>query len=62
MLLLAPLCANMLASVALGLCNNLLSSMVRAWYYDLQLEFAGPLKAKFGEHALEKQIIVAPGE
>lgn len=42
-LLLAPLCANMLAHAALGLCSNLLGSVLRAWYYDLEEEFAAPL-------------------
>ena len=36
-LLIAPLCANLLAQTAVGLCGNLLSSVVRAWYYDLEV-------------------------
>jgi hypothetical protein len=36
--------------------------MVRAWYYDLNPEFAAPLEAKFGAHAIAKPIIAAPGE
>ena len=36
-LLVAPLCANLLAQVALGFSGNLLSSVVRAWYYDLEV-------------------------
>ena len=35
LLLLAPLCANTLANISLGLCPNLLCSIVRAWPYDL---------------------------
>ena len=34
LLLIAPLCANTLASVALGFCSNLLSSVVLAWKPD----------------------------
>ena len=43
LLLMAPLCANTLASVALGMCNNLLTSVARAWYFDLEPAFALPL-------------------
>ena len=39
-LLIAPLCANLLAQTAVGLCGNLLSSVVRAWYYDLEVRAA----------------------
>eukprot|EP00754_Rhynchopus_humris_P001288 Rhum_TRINITY_DN10778_c0_g1::Rhum_TRINITY_DN10778_c0_g1_i1::g.39901::m.39901/K01598/PPCDC, coaC; phosphopantothenoylcysteine decarboxylase len=35
LLLIAPLCANTLASVASGHCGSLLTSIVRAWPYDL---------------------------
>eukprot|EP01052_Picozoa_sp_SAG31_P019981 SAG31_NODE_1482_length_8175_cov_4.484398_2_plen_55_part_00 len=38
LLVLAPLCANTLANIALGLCPNLLCSLVRAWHYDLDRE------------------------
>ena len=41
-LLIAPLCANLLAQTAVGLCGNLLSSVVRAWYYDLEVRAARP--------------------
>ena len=42
-LAIAPLCANSLANVALGLCPNLLCSLVRAWYYDIDPVFAAPI-------------------
>merc|ERR1712070_1295937 len=35
LLLLAPLGANTLAKAALGLCDNLLTAVLRAWPYDL---------------------------
>jgi len=60
LLLIAPLCANTLAAAALGLCGNLLGSTLRAWYYDLEPAFAAPLQAKFGAHALERPVLVAP--
>ena len=60
LLLIAPLCANTLASAALGLCGNLLGSVLRAWYYDLDPAFAAPLAAKYGAHALERPVLVAP--
>ena len=41
-LLVAPLCANLLAQVALGFSGNLLSSVVRAWYYDLEVSTHPP--------------------
>jgi phosphopantothenoylcysteine decarboxylase len=59
-LLLAPLCANTLADISLGIGKNLLGSMVRAWYYDLSEEFAAPLRDKFGDHAVNKPVIAAP--
>ena len=34
------ICANLLAQTAVGLCGNLLSSVVRAWYYDLEVRAA----------------------
>lgn len=36
LLLIAPLCANTLGNAALGLCPNLLCSLLRAWQYDLE--------------------------
>jgi phosphopantothenoylcysteine decarboxylase len=60
LLLIAPLCANTLASCALGLCGSLLLSVVRAWYYDLEDHFAQPIKAGYGAHAAAKSFAVAP--
>lgn len=60
LLLIAPLCANSLAGAALGLCGNLLGSVLRAWYYDLDPEFAGPLAARYGEQAVCRPVLVAP--
>lgn len=60
LLLVAPLCANTLAAMALGSCSNLLTSVVRAWYYDLEPEFATPLARRFGTHTVARPIVVAP--
>ena len=60
LLLIAPLCANALAGAALGLCGNLLGSVLRAWYYDLDPAFAGPLAARYGEPAVCRPVLVAP--
>ena len=60
LLLIAPLCANALAGAALGLCGNLLGSVLRAWYYDLDPEFAAPIAERCGAHVIAKPVLVAP--
>jgi phosphopantothenoylcysteine decarboxylase len=60
LLLIAPLCANTLAAAALGSCGNLLTSVLRAWYYDLAPEFAQPLAERYGAHAVARPVLVAP--
>ena len=60
LLLLAPLCANTLASVALGQCGSLLTSVVRAWYYDLEPSYSHPLASKHGPHSAARPVVVAP--
>ena len=60
LLLLAPLCANSLANAALGLCPNLLGSVLRAWYYDLEGEFAAPVATRCGAYAVSRPVLVAP--
>ena len=60
LLLIAPLCANTLAAAALGLCHNLLGSVLRAWYYDLDPAFAAPLAERYGAHAVNRPVLVAP--
>ena len=60
LLLVAPLCANTLAQAALGLCGNLLGSVLRAWYYDLDADFATPLAERYGAHCVNKPVLVAP--
>lgn len=60
LLLIAPLCANTLAAAALGTCTNLLGSVLRAWYYDLEPSFAMPLVERYGAHAVERPVVVAP--
>ena len=60
LLLVAPLCANALASLSVGTASNMLSSVARAWYYDLNEEFAGPLAERYGEYAISRPVLVAP--
>lgn len=60
LLLLAPLCANTLANAALGLCPNLLGCVLRAWYYDLDAAFAGPIAARCGAHSVARPVLAAP--
>ena len=60
LLLIAPLCANTLAQAALGLCGNLLGSVLRAWYYALDEPFAAPLRARYGAHCVSRPVLVAP--
>ena len=58
LLLIAPLCANALASLALGLCGSLLTSVSRAWYYDMDEEFAAGLAEKYGRHVVSRPLYV----
>ena len=60
LLLLAPLCANTLGMAALGLCGNLVGSVLRAWYYDMEPSFAQPLVEKYGHAALNRPVLAAP--
>ena len=60
LLLIAPLCANTLASLALGLCGGLLTSVSRAWHYDMEEEFSAPLIEKYGRYAVNRPVLVAP--
>ena len=60
LLLVAPLCANTLAAAALGLCGNLVGSVLRAWYYDLDADFAAPLVERYGAHSVARPVLVAP--
>jgi len=59
LLLFAPLSANTLGQVANGLSTNLLTSMARAWYYDMDDGLAGGLKKKYGAQ-LNKPVLAAP--
>lgn len=60
LLLIAPLCANTLGKAALGLCDSLLTCVLRAWYYDLDESFAAPLAERFGAHSVSRPVLVAP--
>lgn len=63
-LVIAPLSANTLAKIANGLCDNLLTSVIRAWEVASVPELDGNSSAP-GEddqiaNALQKRIVVAP--
>jgi len=53
-LILAPMSANTLASIALGLCSNLLTCVARAWHYDLD-----PPPVKSNQEIADKKNAVA---
>ena len=38
----------------------MLTSLVRAWYYDMDPSFAAPLRTKYGDHVMSKPVLVAP--
>lgn len=54
-LLIAPLDANTLAKIANGLCDNLLTSVVRAWDFDKPLYFAPAMNTAMWENPLTYQ-------
>jgi phosphopantothenoylcysteine decarboxylase len=60
LLVVAPLSADTLAKFALGLASNLATSVLRAWYYDLEEAFASPIAEKYGVHVINKPVLVAP--
>ena len=51
----APLTANTLAKVANGLCDNLLTSVIRAWDYRKPIVFAPAMNTAMWEHPLTKR-------
>ena len=59
LLLIAPMCANTLASAVHGLCNNLLTCVLRAWRYDLDEIFLAQLGG-IGREVNERPVLVAP--
>lgn len=59
-LLFAPLCANSLAHLVNGSAGSLALSVARAWAYDLEEEFAGPVRERCGTHVVDKPFVVAP--
>uniref|UniRef100_A0A914CW95 Flavoprotein domain-containing protein n=1 Tax=Acrobeloides nanus TaxID=290746 RepID=A0A914CW95_9BILA len=54
-LLIAPLDANSLAKIAHGLCDNLLTSLVRAWDFNKPLYFAPAMNTAMWENPLTYQ-------
>ena len=51
-MVIAPLTANTLAKIAYGLCDNLLTSIVRAWDYEKPLILAPAMNTYMWEHPL----------
>lgn len=51
-MVIAPLTANTLAKIANGLCDNLLTSIVRAWDYNKPLVLAPAMNTYMWEHPL----------
>jgi len=51
-MVIAPLTANTLAKIANGLCDNLLTSIVRAWDYEKPLILAPAMNTYMWEHPL----------
>ena len=56
-LAIAPLDANTLAKVACGICDNLLTCVVRAWRRDRPLLFAPAMNSFMYDHPITKQQI-----
>lgn len=54
-MLLAPLSANTLARASLGLCPNLLTSVIRAWHYDLDESLGLTRKERIEAENKEKE-------
>jgi phosphopantothenoylcysteine decarboxylase len=54
-LLIAPLTANTLAKLANGICDNLLTSIARAWHLDRPVVVAPAMNTAMWEHPLTKK-------
>lgn len=54
-MLIAPLDANTLAKIANGLCDNLLTCVVRAWHPNKQIFFAPAMNAAMWENPITHQ-------
>ncbi|CAE1232282.1 PPCDC [Acanthosepion pharaonis] len=57
LMVISPLDANTLAKIANGLCDNLLTSIVRAWDMKCPLLFAPAMNTMMWEHVLTKKHI-----
>ncbi|QGM48773.1 MPPV-149 HAL3-like domain protein [Magpiepox virus 2] len=57
MMLIAPLTANSLAKIANGICNNLLTCIVRAWNINKPLLFCPAMNTLMWEHPITEQHI-----
>lgn len=55
MLLIAPLSANTLAKMATGICDNLLTSVIRAWTPTKPMILAPAMNTTMWEHPLTRQ-------
>lgn len=55
LLLIAPLSANTLAKMANGLCDNLLTSLVRAWHRERPIVIAPAMNTRMWENPFTKK-------
>jgi phosphopantothenoylcysteine decarboxylase len=60
LLVIAPLSANTLAKISNGMCDNLLTSVVRAWQVEAVLDSVAEDKDSRSSTPEQKRIIVAP--
>ena len=59
LMIITPLCANTLAKLANGLCDNLLTCVARAWDFNKPIAFAPAMNTYMWEHPMtERQINV----
>ena len=57
LMIITPLCANTLAKLANGLCDNLLTCVARAWDFNKPIAFASAMNTYMWEHPITgKQI------
>lgn len=53
--LIAPLSANTLAKIANGICDNLLTSLVRAWHRDKPIILVPAMNTRMWKHPITKE-------
>uniref|UniRef100_A0A1I8NPL5 Phosphopantothenoylcysteine decarboxylase n=1 Tax=Stomoxys calcitrans TaxID=35570 RepID=A0A1I8NPL5_STOCA len=57
LMVIAPLSANSLAKMAVGLCDNLLMCVVRAWDFDKKLLFCPAMNTRMYDHPVTAEHI-----